>query len=242
MHPRCPLSHLRSLLSISSLRSILQQPVLAAAQHILSVGDDTRLQLAQAERAQGRFVEPDHGFPPRIRAVDDGCQRHRFARADGGEESRDRGRRTEDEGRRIICRLSSLVSRLSSRLLHKHIHDPAAHAERLHRDVLGEIHAHRRRLAGLDHIQRGLDHIRLAAAAAHRAHVPAQRVDDHLRADLARDRAFHLDDRGDRHRFVRLDELAQPVVDALHQRYAPNSFAKSVMRRKSSRLTVEGTE
>ena len=47
------------------------------------------LQVAQAQLAQGRLVEPDHCFPPRIRAIDDGCQRDRLAIADGGEENRD---------------------------------------------------------------------------------------------------------------------------------------------------------
>ena len=51
------------------------------------------------------------------------------------------------------------------------------------------------------------DHVRLAAAAAHRAHVPAQRMDDHLGADFARHRAPHVDDGRDRHRLAGIDEF-----------------------------------
>ena len=61
---------------------VLEQFVLAAAQNLLRVGDDLRCEVAQAQIAQRRLVEPDHRLTPRGRAADDGRQRHRFARVD----------------------------------------------------------------------------------------------------------------------------------------------------------------
>src|SRR5262249_22056068 len=97
--------------------------------------------------------------------------------------------------------------------LYEDIHDAATNGRAVGGDVVEEIDLHGARLARPDHLDRLALDVRLAAAAADGAENLAPSGDDHLRADLARRRAFGRDDRRDGERLALVEKLFHLMID-----------------------------
>src|ERR1700694_2273135 len=100
--------------------------------------------------------------------------------------------------------------------LHKHVEDAAAHTLALHGNLFGEIDLHHSWTMGINDVERGAPHVCFAAAAANGAADGATALHQHLRYNLAWNRAFAPDDGGNGNRLSCFQVLDEFFIQILH--------------------------